>query len=232
MHLCVQQAVRILDDVLDLEKLEENMIKLELLPFDLPGLLATSCRIFQPHFKKSKSVAMNYSMSISPTVSRVFKGDPNRINQIVSNLIGNACKFTKEGSVAVNLTVNRLAEKKEGCTLPANPTSDAHTEEKWCNVVISVTDTGTGIAPEDIPLLFRPFSQSASSTRVAGGTGLGLSISDGLARAMGGHITVESTVAKGSKFVFQLRLKEEHSQAPIDRELGLRVEGQTDITAF
>jgi CheY-like chemotaxis protein len=112
-------------------------------------------------------------------------GDPGRLRQVLVNLLGNALKFTGAGGVVVDLS--------------SSPGPDG------AQLRLAVTDTGEGIAADELPTLFSPYAQGASGRR-HGGTGLGLSICAGLAEAMGGRLTVDSTVGQGSTFTLQVRL--------------------------
>jgi CheY-like chemotaxis protein/anti-sigma regulatory factor (Ser/Thr protein kinase) len=129
------------------------------------------------------------SVTIAPGVPEHAVGDPLRLKQILMNLISNALKFTERGTVGVQVTL-------------------AGTDERSLRLRVRVQDSGIGIAPERVALLFRPFSQAdASTTRRFGGSGLGLAIAQQIAVAMGGGITVESTPGKGSVFELELVLE-------------------------
>jgi len=175
----------VINDILDMSKIEAN--KFELIPaeFDLEKMLqrvvnVVNFRIDEKHLK--------FSVYIDRSIPRILIGDDQRIAQVITNLLGNAVKFTpKDGFI--NLTV-RLAEKKEGL----------------CTLQVSVKDSGIGISPEQQEKIFQSFEQAeASTTRKYGGTGLGLAISKSLVELMGGRIWVESEPGKGSIFNFTIQ---------------------------
>jgi len=138
-------------------------------------------------------------MFADPRAPATLYGDAGRIRQVLTNLVGNALKFTHTGSV----------------TLSADVT--AATKE-WCEVRFSVADTGIGIANENLARIFQPFAQAdASTTRVYGGSGLGLSICQQLVELMGGELHADSVPGRGSTFSFVLRLRAGEASVPIER---------------
>lgn len=180
-----ESLLGILDDILDLAKIEAGKMSLENRPFRLRPLVEQVRALMRPRAER-KGVALG--ASVASGLADAFTGDPLRVRQILMNLVGNAVKFTAEGSVRIDVT-------------------QAGEDEEQSQVVFSVSDTGPGIPHNKIHLLFDDFTQlDGSSTRKHGGTGLGLAISRSLARLMGGDITVESEVGKGSVFRFSLPL--------------------------
>ena len=180
-----ESLLGILDDILDLAKIEAGKMSLENRPFRLRPVVEQVRALMRPRAEK-KGVALG--ASVAPELADAFTGDPLRVRQILMNLVGNAVKFTSEGSVRIDVT--RAGE-----------------DEEQAQVVFAVGDTGPGIPQSKLHLLFDDFTQlDDSSTRKHGGTGLGLAISRSLARLMGGDITVESEVGKGSVFRFSLPL--------------------------
>ena len=179
--------LHIINDILDFSKISSDKLELELLEINLRYELEST-------FELLRSIAMkknlHYEMSMDGHLHECLVGDPIRLRQVVSNLLSNAIKFTqKEGSV--KLSVEIIAETQQYQTLR-----------------ISVRDTGIGIPKEKIEKIFQPFAQADSSTtRAFGGTGLGLSISKTLVEKMGGRMHVESEVAKGSCFCFEVEMK-------------------------
>jgi signal transduction histidine kinase len=147
-----------------------------------------------------------------PEVPDALIGDPGRLRQILVNLVGNAIKFTEHGEVVVEVRNAKRGIRHENTSAAATPRSALRT------LHFSVTDTGIGIAPEKVGLLFQSFSQvDSSTTRKYGGTGLGLAISAQLARLMGGRIWVESEPGRGSKFHFTVAVQRSENPLPVCR---------------
>lgn len=187
VHRSARSMLRLLNDILDTAKLDKGAVKLEIddfSPHDLCALVLGAQRI---HAEK-KGLALK--LSIPDDVPSHFKGDALRVQQIVTNLLGNAVKFTERGSVKLGLRYH------PNDALPSRG-----------ELEIFVQDTGIGITQEQINRIFDPFSQAdASTTRKYGGTGLGTTISRQLAELMGGRITVESEHGVGSRFTVWLPL--------------------------
>ncbi len=173
----------LLNDILDLSKIEAGNFRLESMAFDPAALMHETCNLFV-HAAHTKGLQIDSHWLGVPGQS--YQADAYRVRQMLSNLLGNALKFTHRGSVQVE--GQRLAQPGEAVMLE-----------------FSVQDTGVGIAPDKLDLLFKPFSQADSSiTREFGGTGLGLSIVRSLAQAMGGDAGVQSEPGKGSRFWFRI----------------------------
>ena len=176
----------LINDVLDFSKIEFGKLDLEMAPFDLTGCIEEIFDLFAVHAYQ-KGLELSYTLT--PDTPTMIVGDPNRLRQILTNLIGNAVKFTAQGEVAVTVEGTR--------------------EGEHYRFHFSVLDTGIGILEEDRAHLFESFSQvDASTTRRYGGTGLGLAISRHLSELMGGRMWMESEIGKGSIFHFTI-------QAPI-----------------
>ena len=172
--------LRIINDVLDLSKIEAGRIELGSEPFDLAGVVDDAARIFGS-LCEQKGIALTLQSDLG--ASHWVLGDGARVRQVLDNLLGNACKFTTAG--CVTLHAHRDGER----------------------VVFRIEDSGIGIAPEELPLLFSPFHQADSSyARRHGGTGLGLVIARQLAREMRGDVRCERTGPQGSEFVFEAAL--------------------------
>lgn len=179
----------LIDEILDLSKLEAGEMALETLDFDLSICIQEVLELLAPlaHTKGLEIASLFYS-----DVPTHIQGDGCRLRQILMNLIGNAIKFTNTGEV-----VARAELESETSTT--------------ATIRFSVTDTGVGIAPVDQPKLFAPFSQvDASTTRKYGGTGLGLAICKQLVTLMKGEIGVESQLGQGSKFWFEVTFGKQH----------------------
>ncbi|WP_201977192.1 response regulator [Hymenobacter rubidus] len=175
----------IINDILDLSKLEAGKMSLEHLGFVPVHLLA---EIEQTLHYKAVEKGLSLVTRVAPDVPRVLIGDPYRIRQVLLNLAGNAIKFTETGSVAIT------------CDFVADEAGSGE-------IVFRVVDTGVGIEPEFVKNIFNEFSQEDSSvTRKFGGTGLGLSISRNLLKLMGSDVQLESEKNKGTTMQFALRL--------------------------
>jgi len=175
----------VLNDILDFSKIEAGKLELELIDFDLRNELEDVAEMFA---EQAHSKQIEFVCDIPPGMPTGVRGDPVRLRQILSNLIGNAIKFTDEGEVAVRVAL--VAQQNETVCLS-----------------FEVQDTGSGIPEEAIERIFGSFAQAdGSTTRRHGGTGLGLSISKQLVEMMQGEIGVESVQGQGSRFWFTARL--------------------------
>ncbi len=171
----------ILNDILDFSKIESRKLELETIPFSLRDLLGTMLR---PLAVKADQKGLELLYDVDPTVPVGIAGDPVRLQQVLSNLVGNAIKFTERGHVLVEV---REEERFEGGT----------------RLHFQVSDTGIGIPKNKQATIFEAFSQAdGSTTRRFGGTGLGLTISSTLVQLMGGRLWVESAPGQGSTFHF------------------------------
>ncbi|GCC49788.1 hypothetical protein SanaruYs_00010 [Chryseotalea sanaruensis] len=169
----------IINDILDLSAIESGKLKLEKIGFNLHDLLPPLINTFS-YQAKEKKISLNHE--IDPKLNTILLGDPVRLNQILINLIGNAVKFTNNGSITVKCTADLI-------------------QRNVCWVRLEVIDTGVGIAQEKLDTIFESFSQAdASVTRRYGGTGLGLTIVRQLVELQHGKITVESIEHQGSTF--------------------------------
>ncbi|MEW5737841.1 MAG: ATP-binding protein [Myxococcota bacterium] len=176
-----ESLLAIVNDVLDLSKIEANRLELESTAFDFEHVVTTSARAFQPAAKKK---GLELIIEVDEALKGPARGDPTRIGQIVSNLVSNAVKFTDEGKVRV------LARRTDRD-----------------GVRLTVSDTGPGIPAAQHERIFDPFTQAhAASSRRYGGTGLGLTITRRLARLMGGDVRVTSAPGAGSVFEVTLSL--------------------------
>ena len=173
----------LINDILDLSKMESGKVKIERAPFDLAAVIAESLEMVAP-LAARQGLALQHT--IAPGTPQGLVGDLARTRQVLVNLVGNAVKFTPEGEVRVALSARRW-------------------EGNRCEVLFAVSDTGIGIPGEELDRLFVDFHQlDGSLTRKHGGTGLGLAISRRLTELMGGRIWAESTPGQGSTFYFTL----------------------------
>jgi PAS domain S-box-containing protein len=183
---CANSLVGIINDILDFSKIEAGKLHIDSICFSLKELVEETIRA---HSVKAteKNIPLNYMLASA--VPPVLEGDPNRLRQVLNNLLSNAIKFTETGEITVE-------------------TKQSLVENGKVELLFSVTDTGIGIAQEDICKLFEPFSQvDGSITRKFGGTGLGLAISKQLVEMMDGSIWVESQIGKGTTFFFSICCK-------------------------
>ncbi len=183
VHKSASSLLSIVDDILDLSKVEAGEIVLEAISFDFKKLLAGVIETLGPMASK-KGVSLGYKYKTDDVPYLV--GDPTRISRILTNLIGNAIKYTEEGNIDVLVNYKALDDRRGDLTC-------------------SVTDTGIGIDERNIDLIFQKFSQAdESTTRKFGGTGLGLAITKELVEMMKGQIGVESQLGEGSTFWFAI----------------------------
>jgi signal transduction histidine kinase/ActR/RegA family two-component response regulator len=171
----------ILNDILDFSKIDAGKLDLEQTTFDLDEVLQSTVK---PLAVRARQQGLAFRATLEPDVPKTVVGDPTRVRQILLNLTGNAVKFTERGSVVLRCTAEPLDASR-------------------VRVHVTVSDTGIGIAPDKIGLIFEAFSQEdGSTTRRYGGTGLGLAICAKLAEQMGGRVWAESTPGTGSVFHF------------------------------
>lgn len=176
----------VINDVLDYSKIEAGKISVEKRPSDLRATVEAIAQIFR---LRAEARQVRLSIVIDDDLSAGHRTDGGRVRQVLTNLVGNALKFTERGAVSVDVT--------------CGPVADGHQ-----TVTFAVSDTGIGIAPEELTRIFEPFEQAdASTTRRFGGTGLGLTISKQLAQALGGELSAESVVGHGSTFTLSLDLE-------------------------
>jgi signal transduction histidine kinase/ActR/RegA family two-component response regulator len=174
----------IINNILDLTKIEANMLELEYRPFDLKSCIEASLDLVAA---SAHEKGLSIAYTIEDNTPHVISGDPTRLNQILINLLNNAVKFTEKGGVSISV-------------------SSARPEEGEHEIHFAVRDTGIGIPEDKMPRLFQSFSQiDASTARKFGGTGLGLAISKKLVEMMQGKMWVESEDGKGSVFHFTIR---------------------------
>jgi len=180
--------LRLLDDILDLSKIEAGRVELETIDFDLRATVESVADALAP---RASAKGLELASLIHTQVPSILRGDPTRLRQILINLAGNALKFTEKGEVVIQVEFQK--ESDDQITL-----------------IFSVTDTGIGIPEDKQSQIFESFTQAdGSTTRKYGGTGLGLSISRRLVELMGGQIEVESQPGKGSRFWFTVTLEKQ-----------------------
>ncbi|HEV2479265.1 MAG TPA: ATP-binding protein [Puia sp.] len=173
----------IVNDILDLSKIKAGKLTIEKIPFRPQDVTANIWALFEQRiFKKG----LQFSMELDPAIPASLVGDPHRLNQVLINLVGNAVKFTEKGNIKLTVAVEKQ-------------------DSRSVSLLFTVTDTGIGIAAEQLPHVFDSFSQAgADITRKYGGTGLGLTICHQLLLMQGGTIAVESEPGNGTAFSFRL----------------------------
>ena len=181
IHSAGNRLLGLINDVLDLAKIESGGLQLQVAPFDLLQELRDIDQLYGTH-ARAKGLALQSELALAPPT--MVEGDRNKLGQIVTNLLGNALKFTERGHIGLHVWRDAVMA-----------------ERVW----FEVHDTGPGIAPEELSDLFVPFRQGAAGQE-KGGTGLGLALSRDMARAMGGDLTVSSTPGVGTQVRFWLTL--------------------------
>ncbi len=193
MKISATNLLNVINDVLDISKIEAGKLEIEKIPFDLYRIVKDALVPFEPVIREKR---INFNVNIAIEVPRLVKGDPTRLKQVIINLISNAIKFTNKGEVLVEVNL----EGDEQC------------EQDELKVVFLVKDTGIGISEKDSRDLFESFVQAdCSRTRKYGGTGLGLAITKSLVEIMKGEIELESRVGVGSEFKFFILLERTRS---------------------
>jgi CheY-like chemotaxis protein len=203
-----EALLAIINDILDLSKIEAGRMDFEVAPFSMSSTLDAVTSLLTPRVKEK---GIRLEVTVDEYLGGYYLGDGLRVRQVLLNLVGNAVKFTERGSVAV-----RVSQTGRG-------------------LHFDVTDTGAGISADGLARLFSSFSQvDASTTRRFGGTGLGLAISKRLVEGMGGAIGVDSTEGKGSRFWFDLPLatvNDPHeAESPTNSTLAANTPGESGPT--
>ena len=207
IHGSAKALLGILNDILDVSKIEAGKMEMDRIPFELENVMGNLATIVGV---RSQEKNLEFLLETAPNVPSSLIGDPLRLGQVLINLAGNAVKFSEKGEVIIRADL----EQDEG---------------DHVTLRFTVKDTGIGMKQKEIDNLFRPFTQADTSiTRKFGGTGLGLTISKRLIEMMGGSIWVESTPGTGSKFMFTVRFDKaeqqvNHDQSELKALRGLRV---------
>ncbi|MCL2808585.1 MAG: ATP-binding protein, partial [Treponema sp.] len=205
-----QWLLHIINDILDISKIESGKLELEKVPFSLPDIFS-ACRTMILPKTEDKGLLLHFYAE--PSVGKIPLGDPVRLRQILANLLSNAEKFTSSGIIKV------LSVIKE-------------THENSVKMYFEVKDSGIGMTPEQIKKVLDPFTQAeAGTTRKYGGTGLGLAITNYLIKMMGGELIIESTPGVGSKFSFELSFDTVDSERENMPETRL-IQGDLDKPTF
>lgn len=207
LDFSAKTLLSLINDVLDFSKIESGKIELEKVDFDLRHLLRSILESFRFNTEKK---GIKLDLEIDDGLTEILRGDPSRLTQILNNLVGNAVKFTEEGSV----------------TIRASKLEDINGEMR---LEFRVIDTGVGISEDKQDKIFESFTQErADTTRVFGGTGLGLTISKKLIDLMNGTIRVESEKGEGSTFIVEVEL-EKGDEEKVEK---IHAPGQLDIESL
>jgi len=193
----------IINDVLDMSKIEANKFELTSINFDLRNLLQKTVSLVHLAMEAKRH---RFSMNIESNVPFFLNGDDQRLSQVIMNLLSNAVKFTPEdGEIKFNVSLAQEPEAADTCA--ENTAAFTGKENGICELCFEVSDSGIGISAEHQKKIFRIFEQAESgTTRKFGGTGLGLSISSHIVELMGGSIKVESEPDKGACFTFTIKM--------------------------
>src|SRR6202795_705136 len=186
-----EHLLALINDILEMSKIEAGRTTLDPTTFDLPVLLKDLEMMFRVRTDEKK---LSFTVEMIGDVPQYIVTDINKLRQVFINVLGNAVKFTEQGGIGFRVRADRA-----GVTGPF--------------LRVEIEDTGPGISPDDQAKLFRHFEQTKTGQQAGTGTGLGLAISREFVRLMGGTITVNSQVGKGSTFVIHLPLKEGEAQS-------------------
>ncbi|CAH0995065.1 Sensor histidine kinase RcsC [Emticicia aquatica] len=186
LNFSTENLYVLINDILDFNKIEAGKVALEMIEFNLKDLVTNIKKSVQINVSTKK---LNLILNYDERIPEFVMGDPLRLSQILNNLVNNAVKFTEEGYIIIDLTLNQINEEK-------------------VSIDFSIKDSGIGIAKEHIPFIFEKFRQADNQiSRRFGGTGLGLGITKKLLELHGSNIQVESETDIGSKFYFTLEMK-------------------------
>ncbi|MFN6560346.1 MAG: ATP-binding protein [Nostoc sp. ChiSLP01] len=200
IYQCGSHLLTLINDVLDLSKIEARKLELHPVDFYLPAFIDSVteiCRI------RAEQKVIAFEVQLDPDLPTGIHGDEKRLRQVLINLLSNAIKFTNQGSVSFKVQVT-------------NRESDANGKTNY-KIRFEVIDTGAGIQPEQAEKIFQPFEQVGNQKRQSEGTGLGLAISQKIVLLMGGQIQVQSTLGKGSTFWFEAKFPESKDWAKVSR---------------
>ncbi|MGB8841644.1 MAG: response regulator [Aliidongia sp.] len=209
--------LRVINDILDVSKLDAGKVELEYLDFDLVETVESVLTLLVP---RALEKGIDLGVYVEPQARRGFHGDPTRIRQILLNLVGNGIKFTEKGSVSVEVTITPAE------SVPIDRSLTADLGDVMTKVRFEIIDTGIGMPEELGSRVFERFSQADSSaTRRFGGTGLGLAICKDLVELMGGRIGVVSRPGAGATFHFEIPLAPAHASVPSRNALSAHFKG-------
>jgi signal transduction histidine kinase/CheY-like chemotaxis protein len=189
-----EHLLSLINDVLEYSKIEAGKLVINPENFDLHRLLFGIEEMFR---LRAEQIGLQLIYELDPNVPQYVHTDQNKVRQLLINLLGNAVKFTKQGSITLRVSATRIKE--------ADPDEKVSSTSASLMLRFEVADTGVGIAPDELDKVFEAFYQSESGLKSNQGTGLGLSISNQFVRLMGGRLIVKSEVGKGTLFYFDIR---------------------------
>lgn len=204
-----KHLLKVINEILEMSRIEAGKVSLRVESFSLKDLMGEMEMLFR---QKARSAGLGLTYVLHEQVPAQVVCDPVKVRQVVANLLSNAVKFTEHGSIAVDIDVRPApalgwtGELEVGfLAIPS--------QGEFATISIQVTDTGKGIAPEELAKVFRPFEQTASGVSSQTGTGLGMSISRKYAQQLGGDIGVTSVVGEGSTFLFTFNVQPDNASA-------------------
>ncbi|MEH2415729.1 ATP-binding protein [Nostoc sp.] len=200
IYQCGSHLLTLINDILDLSKIEARKLELHPVDFYLPAFIDSVTEISRI---RAEQKVIAFHVQLDPDLPTGIHADEKRLRQVLINLLGNAIKFTYQGSVTFKVQV--IAQESN---------ANGQTNHK---IRFEVIDTGMGIIPEEAEKIFQPFEQVGNQKRQSEGTGLGLAISQKIVLLMGGQIQVQSTLSKGSTFWFEAKLPESKDWAKVSR---------------
>jgi len=198
-----EHLLTLINDILEMSKIEAGRIVLSLDAFDLHSLFHDMDTTFR---QQTDNKQLSFSVELSPDIPHFVWGDEGKVRQVLINILGNAVKFTAKGGIILRARVDR-------------------TDASRIRLILEVEDTGPGISSDELQRLFKPFEQTTAGMRTKGGTGLGLAISQEYVRMMGGDFAVQSTVGVGSIFRFGICLEKTDQTSVPQKGDGRRVMG-------
>ena len=204
-----EHLLGLINDVLEMSKIEAGRSSLNLSIFDLYSLLDTIEDMFQ---LRAESKGLQLIFERTPDLPQYIQADDKKLRQVLINLLGNSIKFTQEGGLNLRVDI------KQNFNLNKRENKKSNNKVHPVTLIFEVEDTGVGIAPEELDSLFEPFVQTESGRKSKEGTGLGLPISRKFIQLMEGDITVKSQVGKGTVFTFNIKVKiAQESELPIQK---------------
>ncbi|MCP6757973.1 MAG: ATP-binding protein [Fischerella sp. CENA71] len=210
IYQCASHLLTLINDILDLSKIEARKLELNPIDFYLPAFLDSIIEISRI---RAEQKVIRFDVQLDPALPTGIRTDEKRLRQVLINLLGNAIKFTHQGSVT--FTVEVISQESEQSTNDNKQTTNY-------TIRFEVRDTGVGINSEQVEKIFLPFEQAGNQKRQTEGTGLGLAISQKIVALMGSQIQVQSEFGKGSTFWFEVQLPEAKDWAKLSRVIEKR----------